>query len=261
MDLIKAFSFEGMEVQTVLIGNNLFFLGKNAAAILGYQRPDNAIRNHVIEEDRLMHQVSASGQRRKMTFINESGLYDLDFDASRQGKNQTIRMRAKRFRHWVTSEVLPSIRKHGAYMTDEKAYAITHDKDSLADLLLQAGNQLKQKDLVIKEMQPKALFADAVSTSKTDILIGDLAKILRGNGIDIGQNRLFEWMRKNGYLISRYGVSHNMPTQRAMNMGLFKVKETSIAHSDGHTTVNKTTKVTGKGQQYFINKFLTAQLA
>ncbi|WP_265478583.1 phage antirepressor [Lactiplantibacillus plantarum] len=256
MNELRNFDFEGKKVRTVMINNEPYFAGKDVATSLGYGEPSKAVRDHVNSEDKGRAKMDTPGGKQNIVLINESGIYDLIFDASRQGKNQLVRMRAKRFRHWVTSEVLPSIRKHGAYMTDEKAYAITHDKDSLADLLLQAGNQLKQKDLVIKEMQPKALFADAVSTSNTDILIGDLAKILRGNGIDIGQNRLFEWMRKNGYLISRYGVSHNMPTQRAMNMDLFKVKETSIAHSDGHTTVNKTTKVTGKGQQYFVNKFL-----
>ena len=143
-------------------------------------------------------------------------------------------------------------------MTDEKAYAITHDKDALGDLLLQAGNQLKQKDLVIQEMRPKALFADSVATSDTTILVGDLAKILRGNGVNTGQNRLFKELRDMGYLISRKGTSYNMPTQLSMELGLFVVKETSIQHSDGHVTVNKTPKVTGKGQQYFINKFLKA---
>lgn len=122
-------------------------------------------------------------------------------------------------------------------------------------------NENTQLKLENEQMKPKALFADSVSTSKTTILIGDLAKVLRGNGVNIGQNRLFQVLRDKGYLISRKGVSYNMPTQKAMDLGLFKVKETSITHSDGHVTVNKTPKVTGKGQQYFINKFLAKKEA
>lgn len=162
---------------------------------------------------------------------------------------------AKQFKHWVTSEVLPSIRKNGAYLTDKKAYDITHDPNSLADLLLQAGEQLKQKELVIQEMKPKALFADAVATSHSSILVGDLAKILRQNGVIIGQHRLFNWLRNTGYLI-KSGASKNMPTQRAMEMGLFEVKESTVTNPDGTVRITRTTKVTGKGQQYFINKFL-----
>lgn len=260
MNEVELFNFEGMNVQTISIDGEPYLVGKSVAILLGYKNTKDALAKHINDEDKLKAQVATSGQKRLMTMINESGLYDLIFDASRQGHNQEIRMRAKRFRHWVTSEVLPSIRKHGAYMTDETAYDITHNPNGLADLLMQAGEQLKQKNLVIKELQPKALFADAVATSSTEILIGDLAKIIRGNGFDIGQNRLFTWMRENGYLINRYGSSRNMPTQKAMDLGLFKVKETSITHSDGHVTVNKTTKVTGKGQQYFINKFLKDEL-
>lgn len=256
MNELRNFDFEGKKVRTVMINNEPYFAGKDVATTLGYSEPSKAVRDHVNSEDKGRAKMDTPGGKQNIVLINESGIYDLIFDASRQGKNQLVRMRAKRFRHWVTSEVLPSIRKHGAYMTDEKAYDVTHNPNGLADLLVQAGEQLRQKNLVIKELQPKALFADAVATSSTEILIGDLAKIIRGNGVDIGQNRLFTWMRENGYLINRYGSSRNMPTQKAMDLGLFKVKETSITHSDGHVTVNKTTKVTGKGQQYFVNKFL-----
>ena len=140
-------------------------------------------------------------------------------------------------------------------MTDEKAFDVVHNKDGLASLLQQAADQLREKDIQIEKMKPKALFADSVATSDSTVLVGELAKILRGNGVDIGATRLFRWMRANGYLISRKGSDRNMPTQKAMNLGLFKIKETTITHSDGHVTVTKTPKVTGKGQQYFINKF------
>ena len=193
-----------------------------------------------------------SPQVEKGDFITEPQFYKLAIKAN----NET----AEKFQDWVTSEVLPSIRKHGAYLTDQKAYDITHNENSLADLLLQAGQQLKDKNKQIEEMKPKVLFADSVATSNTTILVGDLAKILRGNGIDIGQNRLFAWLRDNGYLISRKGTSYNTPTQRAMDLGLFKVKESSHLNSSGSTIVAKTSKVTGKGQQYFINKFLEPEV-
>ncbi|MGQ2381748.1 phage antirepressor [Lactiplantibacillus plantarum] len=260
MNGLKNFNFEGNIINTTSINGEPYFIGKDIAASLGYSDTNKAIREHVTSDDKLTRQFSGSGQNRKMTIINESGLYDLIFDASRQGKNQIVRMRAKRFRHWVTSEVLPSIRKHGVYMTDEKAYDITHNPNGLADLLMQAGEQLIQKNLIIKELQPKALFADAVATSDTSILVGELAKLLKQNGINVGQNRLFAWLRDNGYLISANRTDRNMPTQRSLEHGWFEIKERSFANPDGSIRVTKTPKVTGKGQQYFINKFLSTDL-
>lgn len=225
-----------------------WFLGKDVAEVLGYTNPQKAIRDHVDEEDKLTERIVLSGQNREAFIINESGVYALIFGSKLP--------RAKEFKHWVTSEVLPSIRKHGVYMTDSKAYDLLHNEDSLADLLLQAGEQLKQKNIIIEEMRPKAIFADAVSASNQTILVGELAKILRQNGIvDMGQNRLFETLRNRGYLIKGNRSDRNMPTQRSLEMGLFEIKETAVTHSDGHVTVNKTPKVTGKGQQYFINLF------
>lgn len=247
----QLFNFNGQQVRTVTINDEPYFVGKDVATILGYKKPENAIANHVEDEDKTTTLIQGTGSnyKSKSVIINESGLYALILSS----KLPT----AKEFKHWVTSEVLPAIRKHGAYMTDEKAFNVIHNADGLADLLQQAADQLKAKDVQIAEMKPKALFADAVSTSNSSILIGQLAKILRQNGVNIGQNRLFAWMRKNGYLGTR-GSNRNVPTQRSMELGLFKTKETVINHSDGHTTVNITTKVTGKGQQYFINKFLNA---
>lgn len=247
----QLFNFNGQQVRTVTINDEPYFVGKDVATILGYKKPENAIANHVENEDKTTTLIQGTGSnyKSKSVIINESGLYSLILGS----KLPT----AKEFKHWVTSEVLPAIRKHGAYMTDEKAFNVIHNADGLADLLQQAADQLKAKDIQIAEMKPKALFADAVSTSNSSILIGQLAKILRQKGVNIGQNRLFAWMRKNGYLGTR-GSNRNVPTQRSMELGLFKTKETVINHSDGHTTVNITTKVTGKGQQYFINKFLNA---
>ncbi len=249
MKQIQAFTFEGAPVRTMLINDEPYFVGKDVAQVLGYERSTKAVADHVDEEDKDVVPIQDSiGRMQNTPVINESGLYSLILSS----KLPT----AKKFKRWVTSEVLPAIRKHGAYMTDAKAEAIVTDKTALADLLQQAADQLKEKDILIEELKPKALFADSVAASQSTLLVGELAKILRGNGVDIGANRLFAWMRENGYLISRKGSDWNMPTQRAMDMGLFKIKETTINHSNGVTTVSKTPKVTGKGQQYFINKLL-----
>ncbi len=234
-------------IRTVEIDGEPWFVGKDVATALGYIETAKAIRTHVDAEDKGVSEMDTPGGKQQLTIINESGLYSLIMNS----KLPT----AKQFKHWVTSKVLPSIRKHGAYMTDQKAYDITHNPESLADLLLQAGEQLKQKELIIREMKPKALFADAVATSKASILVFDLAKILRQNGVDIGGKRMFDWLRENGYLVKRKGSDWNMPTQRSMDMGLFEIKETTHTHADGHISITKTPKVTGKGQIYFINKF------
>lgn len=263
---LQIFKFNGADVRTVLIDGEPYFVGKDVAEVLGYAKPRNAIRNHVDDEDKKVELVNLSQTPQNRVNVNnsqvsqnatgyqnidlitESGVYSLIFGS----KLPT----AKKFKHWVTSEVLPAIRQHGAYMTDEKAFDVVNNKSGLADLLQQAADQLKQKDIQIAELKPKALFADSVATSNSTILVGELAKILRGNGIEIGQNRLFDWLRKNGYLISKKGSSYNLPTQKSMNLGLFKIKETTINHSNGSVSISKTAKVTGKGQQYFINKFL-----
>lgn len=256
----QLFNFKGQQVRTVTINNEPYFVGKDVADILGYQNPSRDVNRHVDEEDRQNYQNGSLASNRGMTVINESGLYSLILGS----KLPT----AKEFKRWVTSEVLPTIRKHGAYMTDQKAFDVTHNAQGLANLLQQAADQLKQKDIQIEEMKPKALFADAVSTAKTNILIGEMAKILKANGVDyitvagqkvtMGQNHFFQWLRENGYLIKRRGTDYNAPTQMAMNKGLFKVKESTSIDANGTTRVNKTTKVTGKGQQYFTNYFLAA---
>ncbi len=236
-------------IRSTLIGNTPYFVGKDVTDILGYQNGSRDINRHVDEEDREKIMIFDGNQDKETIVINESGLYSLILGSQRS--------KAKQFKRWVTSEVLPAIRKNGAYLTDKKAYDITHNPQSLADLLLQAGEQLKQKEIIIQEMKPKALFADAVATADTSILIGDLAKLIKQNGYDIGQKRLFEWLRNHGYLIKN-GNSKNMPTQKSMELKLFEVKERTINNPDGSVRITRTTKVTGKGQQYFINKFLAS---
>lgn len=245
---LQLFNFESQKLRTLQINGEPFFVGKDLAEILGYQNGSRDINRHVDEEDRTKLMLSDGRQSKETIIINESGMYSLILSSKLPN--------AKKFKRWVTSEVLPAIHKTGVYMTDKKAAQIISDKsgNALADLLQQAANQLKQKDMQIQEMKPKVLFADSVATSHTTILVGELAKILKGNGIDIGANRLFAWMRNQGYLINRKGSDWNMPTQKSMDLVLFKIKETTINHSNGSTSISKTPKVTGKGQQYFINK-------
>lgn len=247
MEKVQVFKNEEFEVRTVEVDGEPWFVGKDVAAILGYADPNKAIATHVDAEDKLNDKTASSLGQRGGWLINESGLYSLVLGSKLPS--------AKRFKRWITSEVLPAIRQNGVYMTDNKAYDITHNPGSLADLLLKAGEQLKQKEIIIQEMKPKALFADAVTTSHTSILVGDLAKIIKQNGYEIGQKRLFEWLRQNGYLI-KSGSSKNMPTQKSMDLHLFEVKESTVQNPDGSVRVTKTPKCTGEGQVYFINKFL-----
>ena len=233
------------ELRIVDMNGEPWMVGKDVAQALGYADTFGALKKHVDEEDKQNCRFGSFESNRGLTIINESGLYSLVLSSKLPG--------AKRFRRWVTGEVLPSIRKDGGYI--KTAPGMT-DADIMAKAILLAQKTIEGQKAQIDEMTPKALFADAVSASSTSILVGDLAKLIRQNGMDIGQNRLFDWLRNNGYLIRAKGMSWNMPTQRSMDMGLFEVKETSITHSDGHISVNKTVKVTGKGQIYFVNKLV-----
>lgn len=245
---LQLFSFEDQQVRTIVVNNEPYFVGKDVANILGYTHGARDINAHVEDEDKLKSQIRTAGQMREQLIINESGLYSLILSSKMPN--------AKRFKHWVTSEVLPTIRKHGAYMTDEKAFDVVNNKDGLASLLQQAADQLRQKDIQIEEMKPKALFADAITASETSILVGEMAKILKNGGVNTGQNRFFKWLRENGYLIKRKGTDYNMPTQKSMNLKLFEIKERTIV--DGNSTrIVKTPKITGIGQQYFTNLFLS----
>lgn len=247
---LQLFAFEGNEVRTLKIDDEPYFVGKDVANILGYSNTRKALQDHVDLEDKKDGVTirDSIGRNQKPTVINESGLYSLILSSKMPN--------AKKFKHWVTSEVLPAIRKHGAYMTDEKAFDVVHNKNGLADLLQQAADQLKQKDIQIEEMKPKAMLADAITASETSILVGEMAKILKKNGVNTGQNRFFKWLRANGYLIKRKGTDYNMPTQKSMNLKLFEIKERTIV--DGNSTrIVKTPKITGNGQQYFTNLFLS----
>ncbi|UVX32727.1 MAG: antirepressor protein KilAC domain [Bacteriophage sp.] len=244
------------DIRTVTIDNETYFVGKDVATALGYANPKNAVPTHVSEEDKLSTQIEYAGQRREVTVINESGLYALIFGSKLES--------AKRFKHWVTSEVLPAIHHNGGYIMGQENLS---DSELMAKAILVAQKTIEHKNQIIEQQKakieadrPKTIFADAVSTSHTSILIGDLAKLICQNGVQTGQKRLFQWMRENGYLM-KTGASYNMPMQRYIEQGLFEVKESSVQNPDGSVRVTRTTKVTGKGQLYFINKFLGNEIA
>ena len=195
--------------------------------------------------------IDRLGREQEATFINESNLYKTIFQSRKES--------AERFTEWVTSEVLPSIRKNGGYIAGQETLS---DEELMAKALLVANNKIAERDKIIEQkqarieqMKPKEIFADAVATSHTSILVGDLAKLICQNGYQIGQRRLFDWLRANGYLI-KSGGSYNMPTQRYVEQGLFEIKESNLVNPDGSVRITKTTKITGKGQVYFVNKFL-----
>ena len=245
MNELKTFTnSEFGNIRIIEFNNEPWFVGKDVAAALGYSDLAHTILDHVYEEDRInsktQGQITLELGQRGGWLINESGLYSLILSSKLES--------AKRFKKWVTSEVLPSIRKTGSY-------AMPKGNDLIAAAVIEAQRLLAEKDRQIEEMKPAKVFAAAVTSSENTILIGDLAKFLRQNGINIGQKRLFEKLRQDGFLL-RHGSSKNMPSQRSMDLGLFKIKEGSYIDSEGNNVLTRTTKVTGKGQVYFINKFL-----
>lgn len=264
------------EVRTVNIGGEPWFVGRDIALALGYSNTKDALAKHVDDDDKKMGSQNAPpsikdslGRDQYPVFINESGLYSLVLSS----KLPT----AKKFKRWVTSEVLPAIRKHGGYMTPEKVEEALLNPDvlirlatelkeernknkALHDLAVEQDKHIARQNDRIATLTPKGIFADAVTASKTSILVGGLAKLIKQQGIDIGQKRLFAWMRENGFPI-KSGTEKNMPTQRAMDMKLFEVKEGSFVDGNGVNRITRTTKVTGKGQVYFVNKFLNGSKA
>ena len=251
--------FENKEfgsIRTVEVDGQPYFIGKDVAEALGYAKARNAIAAHVSQEDKKDALIQGDlGGTQAMTIINESGLYSLILSSKLES--------AKRFKHWVTSEVLPSIRKHGVYMTDTTLeQALTNP-----DFLIQLATKLKEEQEARKKLEeqaerdkPHTILGRAITTANTSILVGDLAKLAKQNGVNTGAKRMFEWMRENGYLIKRKGTDWNLPTQRSMEMGLFEIKESVHVDGNGCNKITRTPKVTGKGQEYFINKFLAGAM-
>ena len=242
------------EIRTVTIDGNPWFVGRDVTEVLGYVNSRKALLDHVDDEDKYDGVTirDSIGREQNPVMINESGLYSLILSSKMPN--------AKRFKHWVASEVIPSVRKNGGYianqenMTPEQIMAA--GLQAAQKIIEEKNRQIREQEADIQRMRPKEVFADAVTTSRTSILIGQLAKIISQNGVQIGQNRLFAWMRENGYLIIRRGTDYNMPTQRAMEMRLFEIKERTVNRPDGSSMITRTTMVTGRGQQYFINKML-----
>lgn len=239
------------EIRTVLNDEIPMFCLSDVCKALGLGNP-SMVKQRLNSKGISSIETLTKGGMQNLLYIDESNLYKTIFQSRKES--------AERFTDWVTSEILPSIRKHGGYISGQESMT---DDELLAKALLVAQSKIAERDRLIAEkqkdierMRPKEIFADAVSASHTSILIGQLSKIIRQNGVRIGQNRLFKWMRDNGYLIKRKGIDYNSPTQRSMEMGLFETRERTINNPDGSVRIIKTTLVTGKGQQYFINKFL-----
>lgn len=243
---IQKFDFKGAALRTLTDeAGEPWFVLKDCMSILDLGNPTETVKMFDKDEFSTTEVIDSIGRRQQTYIISEPGLYRLVMKSRKP--------EAKEFQRWVTHEVLPSIRKHGGYMAGQER--MTPEQMALASmrwLQSKVDEQAKQ----LKAQEGKVLFANAVETARPSILVGDFAKILKSNGIDIGQRRLFAWLREHGWLIKAKGSSWNMPTQKAMDLHLFEVKETTISHSDGHTTINKTPKMTGKGQTYFAKLFL-----
>ena len=247
---IQRFEFKGASLRALTDeAGEPWFVAKDVCAVLELNNVSQALtRLDGDEKSSITLNDGTPGSPNK-SIVSESGLYALVL-ASRKPE-------AHEFKRWVTHEVLPSIRKHGGYMVGQER--MTPEQMALASLKW-LQSKVAEQARQLKAQEGKVLFANAVESAKTSILVGDLAKILKGNGVDIGQKRLFAWLREHGWLIKAKGSSWNMPTQKSMDLGLFEIKETTVTHADGHTTVNKTPKVTGKGQTYFTNLFLKPTL-
>lgn len=259
MDDIQVFENDEFGAIRVIKDENgePWFVAKDVSDILGYRSASDLTR--LLDDDEKGTQpVRTPGGVQELSKISESGFYKSVMQRRASFINDEKHQKAvKRFQRWVTHEVLPAIRRDGGYMVarDETP------EQTMARAVLIAQSTIERQKSRIAELEPKAMFADAVSASNTTILVGDLAKLLRQNGYETGQKRLFGWLRENGYLIKQKGLSWNMPTQRSADMGLFEVKERSRIHPDGHVSLEKTPVVTGKGQVYFINKLCGKKLA
>ena len=233
------------ELRTIKLDNEPWFVAIDVCKILELLNPTMVMKR--LDEDEVT-KLNLGSRQGETFLVNEYGLYSLILGSRKK--------EAKQFKRWVTHEILPAIRKTGGYIANEENMT---DDELIAKAMSVLNKKLELAHKQLEEQKPKVIFADSVSASNDTILIRDLAKILNQNGIDIGGNRLFDWLRDNGYLIKAQGRDYNSPTQKSLNMGLMKVKETSITHSSGYTTIHKTPLVSGKGQIYFINKFKALQ--
>lgn len=245
---IQTFNFENNEIRALNIDGKPYFVGKDVADILGYADQNKALAMHVDDEDKLNDKTASSLGQRGGWLINESGLYSLILSSKMPN--------AKKFKRWVTSEVLPAIRKHGAYMTEQKIEEALLNPDTLITLAKQLKAEKEQRLLAqkqVEEMTPKAVFHDAVANAENTMLVRDVAHFLRQNGVDIGGTRFFVWLRLNGFL-----TKNNQPTQLSLERGYFQVKET-VVHTNYGFQTKTTPKITGRGQTFFLKKMLKEQ--
>ncbi|MCY7574469.1 phage antirepressor [Bacillus pumilus] len=250
--LQQIFNYQDQEVRTVIQDGQPWFVAKDVCEILGIKNATQAVSKLDIDERSMLN----IGRQGNTNIVNEPGLYTLILGSRKP--------EAKQFKRWITHEVIPTIRNTGGYVANDELFIQTYlpQADEQTKHFFKATLQtMKEQTKQIEAMKPKALFADAVETSESSVLVGELAKLLQQNNVQIGPNKLFEWLRENGYLIRKKGESYNLPTQRSMDMGLFEIKKRAVNNPDGSVRTTRTPKVTGKGQVYFINKFLASETA
>jgi anti-repressor protein len=248
---LQTFFYNEKKVRTACKDGQPLWMLKDVCDAMKIRNSGNVVKRLNKDDIHLMDTVDSVGRQQQMIMINEGALYSVILRSDKP--------EARKFEHWITHEVLPQIRKHGAYITTSKTEEIMNDPDVWIEMISAIKKERAEKEqlkICVEEYKPKALFADAVSATKDTILIRDLAKILKGNGIDVGEKRLFKRLRKDGFLIKKEGADFNSPTQKSMELGLFELAETAILHNSGATTISKTSRVTGKGQQYFVNYFI-----
>jgi anti-repressor protein len=250
-NLLQVFTYGHNKIRIIMKDGEPWFVLKDVCDVLNLTSSARVAERLKKDEVSSTHLIDSMGRLQETTIISESGLYRVIFRSDKE--------KAEKFQNWVFIEVLPSIRRHGAYITASKMEEIANDPENLIRLLNSLKTENRQLQLQIEGDRAKVLFADAVTTSHCTILVGELAKILKGNGLEIGQNRLFEKLREGGFLMKRRGALFNSPTQKSMKLKLFSIRETATLHPDGRVTISKTVKVTGKGQLYFVNLFLNKQ--
>ncbi|PCK22753.1 phage antirepressor Ant [Bacillus pumilus] len=253
--LQQIFNYQNHDVRTVIQDGQPWFVAKDVCDVLEIGNPSQALSRLENDEKNTIILNEGIGNPNK-TIVNEPGLYTLILGSRKP--------EAKQFKRWITHDVIPTIRKTGGYVANDDLFIQTYlpQADEQTKHFFKATLQtMKEQSKQIEAMKPKALFADAVETSESSVLVGELAKLLQQNNVQIGPNKLFEWLRENGYLIRKKGESYNLPTQRSMDMGLFEIKKRAVNNPDGSVRTTRTPKVTGKGQVYFINKFLASETA
>ncbi|QOJ82440.1 phage antirepressor [Bacillus subtilis] len=255
-ELQKVFTYQDQQVRTVVKNGQPWFVAKDVCNVLNHSNHKVAVSRLDEDEVSKVYLTDSLGRNQKTTVVNEAGLYSLILTSNKP--------EAKQFKRWITHEVIPAIRKTGGYVANDELFIQTYlpQADEHTKLLFKTTlHTMKEQSKQIETMKPKVIFAEAVESSESSVLVGELAKIIQQNGVDIGPNKLFQWLRDNGYLIRKKGESFNLPTQRSMDMGLFEIKKRTVSNLDGSIRTTRTPKVTGKGQIYFVNKFMSSQSA